>query len=286
MDRRSFLRSCGAVAGLAGAGGLLGACGTGESTAGPPIPEGEPSLNVLIASFEALVGEDRRLAFSLTTHENVPVREAEAMVFVRSPDGAAQSGPYPTTFHPDASPHGVYLARVDLPDPEPTEVVAVVGDDHGVGALRVIEAAQSSLPTPGEPAIAAATPTTAEDLGVAEVCTREPDCGMHEVSLEDALAAGRPVALLFSTPAFCQLAICGPAVDALEELRTSEDWGEVAFIHVEIFSDEGQTPTEAVQTWGLQSEPWFFAIDADGQVSDRMDGPMIPGELRRALETL
>lgn len=103
---------------------------------------------------------------------------------------------------------------------------------------------------------------------------------MHDVSLEQAVAEGRPVVLLFATPAYCQTAMCGPAVSNLDEIRGEQDWGDVAFIHVEIYSDEGQTVTQPVQEWGLPSEPWLFTIDREGTIVDRLDSVLIPDEMR------
>jgi hypothetical protein len=136
-------------------------------------------------------------------------------------------------------------------------------------------------------AICPATTTEpgASAVGV-EVCTRDPDCGLHEVSLDAVLDEGRPVVLLFATPAYCQTAVCGPAVDVLEEAATARDWGEVAFIHCEIFEDEGQTMAGPVEDWGLPNEPWLFTIDRDGQIVDRADGPVIQAELQEFLERL
>ena len=47
------------------------------------------------------------------------------------------------------------------------------------------------------------------------ICTAEPRCPLHTTSLDAAVAAGGPVALLVSTPKFCQVAICGPVLDVL-----------------------------------------------------------------------
>jgi hypothetical protein len=78
-------------------------------------------------------------------------------------------------------------------------------------------------------------------MGLVQLGTQQPDCGMHEVSLDAAVSAGQPLVLLFATPAYCQTAVCGPAVNTLDQVRQSRDWGDVAFIHVEIFRDAGPT---------------------------------------------
>jgi hypothetical protein len=81
--------------------------------------------------------------------------------------------------------------------------------------------------------------------------------------------------LEFATPAFCMTAVCGPSVEVLDEVRTTRDWGDVAFIHMEIYSDAGQTLAEPVKEWGLPSEPWLFAIGPEGVIQARLDGPLL-----------
>ena len=60
----------------------------------------------------------------------------------------------------------------------------------------------------GERLPAIATPTTADARGVDPICTNDPVCPLHDVTAAEALDEGRPIALLVSTPAFCQIAIC------------------------------------------------------------------------------
>lgn len=281
------MKTVGIAGGALGSGLALAACGEEAAAPAAAIPTGPPSLNVINASFETLTGEDRRFAFGVSTFENVPVKDGEPEVWVRDLEGNVQSGPYPTTFYDEGGPAlGIYVARVDLPDPGPLEFVAVLDEGYGTAAVNVVRPEDSPLPVPGGEAISTRTPTVADDLGVAEVCTRTPACGMHEVGLDEALAAGGPIALIFATPAYCQTAVCAPAVSTLEEVRTSGDHEGVRFIHVEIFRDEGQTTTQAVQDWGLRSEPWFFTIGSDGLVVDRIDGPMPRAELSAMVDAL
>src|SRR5207245_1877218 len=47
-------------------------------------------------------------------------------------------------------------------------------------------------PGPGGKAIAVATPTVADHRGVEPYCTDTPPCSMHAISLDRALASGRP----------------------------------------------------------------------------------------------
>lgn len=289
MHRRALLRSAGLVAGAAAMGTLVGGCGSDEQPESPPAEEatantssGAPqTLNVVSASFETLSGSDRRYAFGVATKDNQPLEDAELQVRVRDMDGTELAGPFSATFVEHSGPLGLYLTHIDVADPGRFLVEVSDGQRIGEVAINVVDPGNSVLPTPGDEAIVTATPTAQEPMGMEELCTLQPDdCGMHEVSLDEALAAGRPVMLLFATPAYCQTAMCGPAVEMLDEVRTDGDWGDVAFVHVEIFADAGQTLSPPVQEWDLPTEPWLFAVGGDGVIVERMDGIMVADELR------
>ncbi|MDP8970597.1 MAG: hypothetical protein M3N52_08935, partial [Actinomycetota bacterium] len=243
-------------------------------------PDAEPSLALLAAQAELLVGDRQRVAFGLATQDNTPVDGADVRVWL-VPDQGRPTGPATTSFHSGLGERGVYLAHVDVPAPGVTWIVAVTADgaSGGQAAMRAVPPADSETVAPGEPAVSTKTPTVAEGLAVAAVCTRKPPCGMHDVSLDDALAARRPVVLTFATPAYCVSAMCGPVVDVVESVRTSRDWGDMAWVHVEIYADAGRTLMPAVTDWNLPSEPWLFAIDRSGTVVDRLQGPVLAHEL-------
>lgn len=305
MHRRVFIKSVGVVAGTVGAGGFIAACAgdDGESAGGSdgagqengsgngqgPADQEQATLNVLPASvpFEILAGENTRFAFALSTLEQEPVTDADVEVRVEQPDGTAVSGPFDAAFYPDAGPLGLYLTAIDVPEPGSYVVVVDEGEPTGQAAIEPIAPSDSALPTPGDEAVSVQTPTEEDDMGVEELCTLQPDpCGMHETSLDTVLSEGRPAVVLFATPAYCQTATCGPSVETLEALRTSGDYDDVAFVHVEIFSDAGQTIAEPVEAWSLPTEPWLFTIDANGDVVDRIDGAMVDDELREVVGEL
>jgi hypothetical protein len=198
-------------------------------------------------------------------------------LFIVPIDGGAPSGPYPTALREGRDqPRGLYVTRIDLPEAGVFSFVSVTDDGRaGAETVQVTDPHDGAVPGPGRQAISVATPTASAPLGVAAVCTQDPPCGMHEVSLDDALARRRPIALTFATPAYCMTAVCGPSVAVLDEVRRTGEFGDVVFIHVEVYADAGQTVAEAVRAWELPSEPWLFAIDRDGRVVDRVDGPLL-----------
>lgn len=256
------------------------------------------------ASLEVLAGADRWLAFGVLDLQNVPVpAEAGVEVFLRriatGPDevGEVIAGPLEASYAPpEDTGQGVWYLRTDLEETGIIEIVARSGDAFGTAAVQVVDPQQSRVVSaegtplvPGAAAVSAPTPTTADDRGVFSICTQDPQCGMHEVSLDEALASGNPVVVMFATPAYCQTVVCGPSVATLDGLRAEGDWGDTIFVHSEIFAEEpvggdlASVPlVDAVQAWGLPTEPWLFTIGADGVIADRLDGAM-PGPIVRSM---
>ena len=78
------------------------------------------------------------------------------------------------------------------------------------------------------------TPTADDAPGVDPICTNDPVCPLHDLTVAEALDEGRPLALLVATPAFCQIAICGPVLDVL--LAVADDHPDVTFLHAEVYA--------------------------------------------------
>lgn len=311
MHRRSFLKSASlaTVAGLSvsacgGGGGENGSAFTADSL---PDPNAEQNLFVQLASLEVLTGQGRWLAFGASNADQSPIAaDTTVQVYLRTIAATAEDsevvvGPLDATFSPPAATGlPVYFVQTDLEEEGVFEIVAVAGEDFGTGAIQVVDPTNSRVVSadgetlvPGAMAVSVPTPTTTDDLGVFSICTQDPPCGMHEMSLDEALETGRPVALMFATPQFCQTAVCGPSVATLDDLRTGGDWGDTIFIHSEIFAEEpsgtevATTPTTpAVSAWGLPTEPWLFTVQGDGNIMERLDGPMPQEILQTMLQNL
>lgn len=294
-----------------GAAVLGSACSSGSPSDQAQLPDADADQDLFVqaASFELLAGPDRWLAFGVTDLQNDPLGpEAGVTVHLRriatAPDetGEVIAGPLTAQYSPPTDTgQGVYYLQTDLEEPGIIEIVAQSGESFGTAAVQVVDPAQSRIVNPadgttvvpGTMAISAPTPTIDDHMGVFDICTQDPQCGMHEISLDDALATGQPVAVMFATPQFCQTAVCGPSVLNLDVLREEGDWGDTIFIHSEIFAEEptgadvASTPlVPAVQAWGLPTEPWFFTIGADGVIVGRLDGPMPPPVLSALLDEL
>jgi hypothetical protein len=110
-----------------------------------------------------------------------------------------------------------------------------------------MEPGSVAVPGPGDPMPPFDTPTFDDSRGVDPLCTREPDtCPFHDVTLTEALGAGKPVAYLIGTPAFCQTGTCAPALESM--IAVQDRFGDTfTWIHAEVYTDNtATTPADAV----------------------------------------
>lgn len=141
----------------------------------------------------------------------------------------------------------------------------------------------------GDPAPRSASLTLRDVSGDAsKVCTNQPPCGLHELSIAEALQpAQKPLLAVFATPAFCTSALCAPELATILKLRDSYA-DRANFVHVEIYQYpfEQQKTAATVDEWHLPSEPWVFMVDRNGMVSDRFEGSAPLEETEPALKLL
>ena len=136
-------------------------------------------------------------------------------------------------------------------------------------------------PSAGDPAPASDTLIAGDVPDLSYLSTAQtPDAALYAISIDDAIAAGKPFVVGFSTPRYCTTGTCGPQVEQLSDLR--QRYGERAnVIHVEIYKDphlfeDGERPgkedvVEAVLEWGLPTEPWTFVVDSEGIIRAKFE---------------
>ena len=157
--------------------------------------------------------------------------------------------------------------------------------------FRVV--ASSPTVKPGQKAPSVETPTVASAKNDLSTITSapQPNPAFYELSLAKALGNGKPTALLFATPAFCQTRFCGPMYDVTSELQKLYA-GKANFVHVEVFTG---LPNPASNNWqlapamgsfGLTTEPWLFLIKRDGTVAFRVEGLFMADEVEPHLKAL
>ncbi|MDP9022915.1 MAG: hypothetical protein M3N57_09535 [Actinomycetota bacterium] len=305
LSRRGLLRGLGGL----GIAGLLAACGEGRPAGtASPAPTGTAEdvrravlaqvgidapldLSVILPAGFFLTGPGRRVVFGLGTSPTEVVGNLDVEAYLVSDLGLeVAEGPLQASFHDEGlEGRGIYVITTSVQEPGTYWLAAASSEHAAVGALNIFDAARSPLPEIGSAFPSAPTPTVDDPMGMEELCTREPDCSMHDVSLEAALTDGRPVVMTVATPKYCKTAICGPVVDIVEDLKGSSGRDDVAWIHVEVFSDAGNTPIPLVAQDGplpLPSEPWTFFVTSNGNLADRYEGPTPADLLRTSLEQI
>jgi hypothetical protein len=304
ISRRELLRLAGVGGGVLGLGAVLAACGGDEPAA--PAPAG--SLKALQADARqlSLLGAQSQLpvgaglyTFGLATDDNRLVVGGRPQVWAAKDETARALGPFPTRWFElgaykttrDRSPRspltGFYGARVELPEAGNWMVAATVELDGGRAVGRGAVPVASEVPAAvGSKAKALPTPVATTAAGRRKICTRDPACPLHEISLDDALRAGRPTVVNFGTPLLCSSRMCGPVVD--EQMVVADKLGaKASFVHVEIYPDRKATsPVRALTQYGFTTEPWLLVIDRDGVIRARFEGPVTAGQIEDALRPL
>lgn len=284
LSRRGFLA---AGAGLAVAAACTSDDGTDVQAGGTTTTFAEDApISGALASSDLYVGDEQRFAFGVLRLNSDKtydlVRGDEVLVAFAPPEGPA-GVPQATSFHAEGLPpdRGVYVTRASFDRPGFWEATVIVGNLRGKLPFEV--RGQNQVPKAGDQAVSTRTPTTTDAAGVDPICTRVPPCPFHETSLDDALDGELPVVLMFSTPAYCISRVCGPVLDVLIDLAPEFE-GRAEFIHVEVWKDRStEEASPGMKAWDLQTEPWVFGVDPEGEIVARLDGAFDRSELRDVL---
>jgi hypothetical protein len=274
----------------------IAACSSSPTSTPEPTT---PQVQAVFVTTDIAVGSNR-VVFGLVDQNGMPVRAAEAQVraiYLPPDQGTAEARVTATArfFQWPTGSQGIFKVNLDLDTPGAWRFEADVTTDDGTpvtarGTLAVRP--QSLTPGIGSRAPASSTPTTdsMDDLATITSST-DPDPDLYRLSVDEALDAGKPLVLVFATPAFCVSATCGPQVEIVSSLK--ERFAEEAnFIHVEVFANPheveagrpagGFVPT--VSEWSLPTEPWTFIMDRDGLVAAKFEGFTTLDELEVALQ--
>jgi hypothetical protein len=313
-----------ALAGVVAFTVLVAACTSGGDD-GPPSPIGtQPGeLVAQLATSDHYVGAPQRVSVGLfaadgrlvsfgsvdvifsfvgTMQESVQPQPGPTATAVYLPTpGTPNGGTGPRLTEPSEG-RGIYQAEDVTFDRAGFWQVDVVANVQGLGDERTSTTfpvlQDAAYPAPGDPAPETENLTIEDaDVPPAAVDSRAtgageiPDPELHRTTIADAIRAGHPALVIFSTPTFCLSRFCGPVTEVVEDLaKRYEDRAE--FIHVEIWREyePGQVINRAAADWLLRdgelTEPWLFLIGADGRIVDRWATLWRAEEVEAALEAL
>lgn len=264
---------------------LVAGCGSGTGS----IPT---DAFAVVASSDLAVGEERMLVGIATTDATSYASPDLAVELDLYAPGAATptittAGTFVWTV---PQVRGLYRANVAFDQPGEWRITVRSAGGDGTTSIPFTVAAKGRTPRVG--ARAPVVETRVATGGDIRSITSDPDPAprFYEMSLADAVGSGRPTVVVFATPAWCASATCGPVLDTVKDAaRTMPD---VNFVHVEIYenpqvADQSMLRVvDAVEAWGLPSEPWVFVVDRNGVITAKFEGTVSAAELDAAVEEL
>jgi hypothetical protein len=289
LTRRQVLVGATAATGAV----LLGACGGGDDEVDASDTTATSSSLALAQFFGGpmfAAGQENRFPFGVADQDGLlPIDRTPERLTVQllDPEGAEVGSPIEVARRSDGLPRAYFPLLATIAEPGIYTARTEVDGAAAEMSVKVDAATDLTVVQPGSAMPALETPTTADARGVTPICTNDPVCPLHDVTVGEALGEGRPMALLVATPAFCQIAICGPVLDVL--LDVSADHPDVRFLHAEVYADperDLETQAPVVAGLGLHFEPCLVLVGADGNVVERLDTIYDRSELGERLARL
>ncbi len=265
-----------------------------------PQPTGQPSadarVRIALASSDLSVGPNR-VVLGLIDPDAGPILDARVQVSTFFLEGRSQEGPIETVgaeFRKWPVFGGVYTVGLEFDRAGAWGLVIDGVEPEGAtlqSTIPVTVRQESLTPAVGAAAPPSLTKTASDTASLGKITSdTDPDPELYAATIADALRAGRPLIVAFSTPAFCQTLTCGPQLDVVKELK-SRYRDSASFIHVEMFDNPNEVQGDlsrartvpAAAEWNLPSEPWTFVVDAEGLVAAKFEGFATHDELEDAL---
>ncbi len=271
--------------------GLLVACGRDNTTSplptntqtGPVQVEGPSSLQTFVVTDDFAVGQPR-VPFVLydgpTTVATAQAVSIQLFDLSQEPPLERWQGEA-TGYNDYAVPYWVVYPEIPMAGNWGLGATVTLADGTVTQTQFVIVVAEmSQLPLVGARPPASQNRTLTSEPDISKLSSgQNPIPALYQMTVAEALDSGKPSVITFSTPAFCQTAICAPVVSSVESVY--QQVGEAAnFLHLEIYKEfEPLVQADEVDEWHLTSEPWTFVLDAEGQVAAVLGGPVSPQEL-------
>ncbi|MGH2524070.1 MAG: TlpA family protein disulfide reductase [Anaerolineales bacterium] len=166
-------------------------------------------------------------------------------------------------------------------------IITLADSTQTPGQFTVEALEKSSGPDVGDIPPASANRTQATEPDLSKLTSDpQPEPGLYQLTVADALKSGKPTVVTFATPAFCESRLCAPVVDSVKSVY-GEMKDSANFIHIEVYKTfDPLVYADEMEQWRLPSEPWTFVLDRSGKIAARFGGPVAPREITAALEPL
>ena len=272
-------------------------------TCGSSTPSASSGVTPVILDLRAVLGStdlakgQNRLVFALMDHRSAPIEASSALVKL-SHVNAGKVEHYEDIEAPfrtwPMTNMGVFAIRINFPVAGKWIAEIVPQDGSAAGQLARLSLNIKELSV--TPAIGTHAPRskqrTLNNVKVIEELTTDPkpDPELYDMTIAQALDAGLPFLVTFSTPAFCSSAICGPQLDVVKDLNNAYE-GRINAIHIEVYENPLEVRgnprrgriNSVMKEWALPTEPWTFIIDSEGKISAKFEAFTSYEELEEAL---
>jgi hypothetical protein len=269
------------------------ACSGGKAATPTTTSDARPAFTLVsLADSSVFVpGTPARMAFGITDKDGVLLKQAPVtkLDFAVTLDGQRFAPAIPSSSHASGLPRPYFPAEFT---PTKAGVYEFRSDVMGTPVSTLIQVTDTPTQVlgPGQKMIPFDTPTTSNLHGVELLCTRNPACPLHDVTLREALSGATPVAFLISTPLYCKVAICGPVLEVL--LAAMAKFPQIKMLHAEVYPSTAaaqpnvQQRSPVMEAYNLFFEPVLFLARPDGTIMKRIDTIVDAVELNDALTQL
>ena len=290
--------------------GLAESEGEGSRGVGVPAPTEAPAasapspeLSGILATKDLGVGANR-ISFLLVSPKalvKVPSAKVKS-VNLSAPDAVVETSTAEFFLWPFGS-RGNYATELTFDQPGEWRLdVEVTEEDGSIGMAQIplTIADRSDTPSFGDMPPSDANKTVRDVGSLTELTTSStPDPDLYQQTIAEALGEGKPLLVVFASPALCTSPTCGPQVETVEELKELYK-GRAGFIHVEVYDNPAEIQGDLnraryapmVDEWGLSAqtgylnESWVFIFSADGTVTSKYQGYASIEELTKGLDAV
>lgn len=293
FSRRQLLIGTLGTLGLGATTRLISGCSSSNDALPKPMPIELPDDVQLVQRFAGVLSPGVvRLPLSLANQQGLLTvddgQQPEVLTarILNADTGEVVASSITATKHSNGLAIAYWPFRTEIAEPGIYTLIVDGGPSAGV-ALQILNANEVLVPKIGTSLPGFDTPTFDNHRGIDPICTRTPDpCPFHEITLNEAITLGKPIAYLVGTPAFCETGSCAPALEGL--ITASKKFGDaITYIHAEIYTDNSATKiAPAVGAVNMTYDPALFITDKHAIVMDRLDGVFDLDEIVERLTAL